>query len=106
MVPSRELTYPPSGKTDELRKRFPSEKLPNWSILVETFTNMGKKEPNSTCFIARFLNHQLGVAMGVMIHPPNKKLAFDTKMVNLIPRLQQSKCYRVCVFPYLSQDHH
>ena len=74
---------------------------PNWSILVETFTNMGNKEPNSTCFIARFLNHQLGVAMGVMIHPPNKKRAFDTKMVNLIPRLQQSKCYRVCVFPYL-----
>ena len=52
--------------------RFLSEKLPNWSILVETFTNMGNKEPNSTCFIARFLNHQLGVAMGVMMHPPKK----------------------------------
>ena len=70
--------YPP-GNNGWVEKAFAkSEKLGRKlvGILVETFTNMGNKEPNSTCFIARFLKHQLGVAMGVMIPSSQQKTSF------------------------------
>lgn len=65
------------GTTDELMAVFLSEKLPKIGVFwLKHSQIMGNKEPNSTCFIARFLNHQLGVAMGVMIPSSQQKTSF------------------------------